>query len=129
MQSATVIYAWSVTLITQKKIWSSWSTNYREESKEYQFIDAVRNCFLFLHIDKPTRIRGDDEQSLLDLLFTIEEFQVSNVVHHAPLGNSDHSVISFDYHCYLEYSKPKIFYDYRKMDYVAMKSDTRLRVW
>ena len=109
--------------------WSSWTTNHGEESKEYQFIETVRDCFLFQHIDKPTRIRGEDEPSLLDLVFTNEELQVSNVVHHAPLGKSDHSVISFDYHCYLDYSKPKKFYDYRKADIEAMKSDTSLQSW
>ena len=109
--------------------WSTWSTKHGEESKEFKFIEAVRNCFLFQHIDKPTRVRGDDEPSLLDLLLTNEELQVSNVAHHAPLGKSDHSVISFDYHCYLDHSKPKKFFDYRNADVAAMKSDESLQDW
>ena len=109
--------------------WNSWSTNHGEDSKESQFIEAIRDCFWFQHIEKPTRIRGNDEPSLIDLLLTNEELQVSNVVHHAPLGKSDHSVISFDYHYYLDHSKPKKIYDYRKTNLHAMKSDSSLRDW
>ena len=36
--------------------------------------------------------------SLIDFIFTDEAMQVSDIVHHAPLGNSDHSVISFKFH-------------------------------
>ena len=109
--------------------WASWSTKHGEESKEANFIETVRDCFLYQHIEKPTRIRGNDEPSLIDLLLTNEEMQVSNVVHHAPLGKSDHAVISFSFHCYLDFTKPKTIYDYRKADFNAMKADPNLLVW
>ena len=49
-------------------------------------MEAVRDCFLFQHVEEPTRIRGNDNPSLIDLILTNEELQVSIVVHHAPLG-------------------------------------------
>ena len=64
----------------------------KDESKKAKFIETIKDCFLFQHIDKPTRVRGNDEPSLIDLLLTNEELQVSNTVHHAQLGKSDHSL-------------------------------------
>ena len=100
--------------------WKSWTTSHGDDSKEFKFIESLRDCFLFQHIDKPTRVRGNDDPSLIDLLLTNEENQVSDVVHHAPLGKSDHSVISFNYHCYLDFFKPKKCYNYRKANFDGM---------
>ena len=100
-----------------------------ENSKEIRFIEAVRDCFLFQHIEESTRTRGNEDPSLIDLLLTNEEMQVSNAVHHSPLGKSDHSVITFNYHCYLDFSKPKICYNYHKADYDGMNSELETSNW
>ena len=102
--------------------WTNWSTPMNEKSTEARFIEAVRDCYLFQHISTPTRHRGTDNPSLLDLLFTDEEMNVSDIQHHSPLGKSDHNVIIFDYNCYLDFSKPKDMYSYSKGDYPAMRS-------
>ena len=109
--------------------WKSWTTPHGENSKEVEFIEAVRDSFLFQHIEEVTRTRGNDDPSLLDLVLTNEELQVSNIVHHSPLGKSDHSVITFDYHCYLDFSKPKVCYDYRKADFEGMKTELESSNW
>ena len=100
--------------------WSSWTTNDGSESIEAKFIDTVKDCFYHQHIYKPTRRRGNDMPSQLDLIFTDEEMQVTNVQHLAPLGKSDHSVILFDFCSYIDYSKPKDTYNYNKGDYEGM---------
>ena len=84
--------------------WTQWSTSMSEQSVEANFIEAVRDCYFFQHIAKPTRSRGTDTPSVLDLLFTDEEMNVSDIQHHSPLGKS---VIISEYHCYLDFSKPK----------------------
>ena len=81
---------------------------------ELKFIEAVRDSFLHQHVEKPTRRRGNDDPSLLDLIFTDESMQVSEIVHHAPLGKSDHSVITFDFHCYLDFTTQKDKYSLNK---------------
>ena len=48
--------------------------------------------------------------------------QVSDIVHHAPLGKIDHSVISFKFDSYLDYTKPKERYLYEKADFQAMRN-------
>ena len=75
--------------------WSNWTTNHGEESTESHFIETCRDCFLLQHVDRATRRRCSDEPSTLDLIFTNEEMQVSEVKHTPPLGKSDHDVLVF----------------------------------
>ena len=81
------------------------------------------------HIDKPTRRRGNGQPSQIDLVFTDEVMQVSDIVHHAPLGKSDHSVITFQFHCYLNYSKPKERFVYAKVNYDGMRNHFLESCW
>ena len=74
-------------------------------------------------------MRGNDKPSLIDLIFSDELMQVSNVEHHAPLGKSDHNVITFKFHCYLDYSKPKISYAYHRADFDAMRRNLVENKW
>jgi hypothetical protein len=100
--------------------WLYFTTSHKVDSIERKFIETTQDCFLHQHIVKPTRKRGNDEASLLDLIFTNEELQVADIAYHAPLGKSDHNVISFHYNCYLDFTKPKERYNYRKADFAAM---------
>ena len=95
---------------------------HNEGNKEAIFIETIRDCFLYQHIHESTRRRGNDEASLIDLIFTDETMQVSGIVYRAPLGKSDHSVISFKFHSYLDYTKPKERYSYEKVDFQAMRN-------
>ena len=96
---------------------------------ENRFIETVRDCYLHQHNNANSRRRGNDRPSLIDLVFSDEQLQVSDVVHHAPLGKSDHSVICFNYHCYLDYSKPKKRYFYNKADFGSMKNELLASKW
>ena len=86
-----------------------------ENSAEVLFLEAVRDSYLYQQVEHATRRRGNDDPSLNDLIFTHEEMQVYNVSHHSPLSNSDHSVITFNYKCYLDYAKPTGRYNYDGM--------------
>ena len=103
--------------------WTTWSTPCNEESAESMFIEAVKDSFLHQHVEKATRSRGNDDPSMLDLVFTDEAMQISELNHHSPLGKSDHSVVTFNFHCYLDYGKQKDRLNYTKGDYVAMRND------
>ena len=86
----------------------NWLTQTRnEESKEAQFIETLRDCYLYQQLLEPTRSRSTDNPSLIDFLLTNEVMQVSDIVYHAPLDKSNHCVIICKYHCYLDYSQPK----------------------
>jgi len=109
--------------------WKSWTTSKSENSDEYKFIETVRDCYLHQHLLEPTRRRGTDEPSLIDLVFTDEAMHVSDITHHAPLGKSDHSVIAFKFNCYLDYSKPKKRFIYEKANYEGMKNHLNSTNW
>ena len=109
--------------------WSNYSTNESEESKEYRFLETVRDCFIHQHISKPTRIRGNNDPSLLDLVLSDEPLQVSNIKHHAPLGNSDHCVITFNFHCYADINPPQPRYCFQKADFQAMNDNLHESNW
>ena len=109
--------------------WKTWTTPHDESSKESKFLDVLRDCFLFQHVEEVTRTRGNDEPSLIDLILTNEELQASDIVHQSPLGKSDHAVISFNYHCYLDFSKPKTCYQYHKADFDGMVEELESSNW
>ena len=113
-----------------KKInWTSWSAQSGENSVELKFIEAARDSFLHQYVEKPTRRRGNDDPSLLYLIFTDESMQVSEIAHYAPLGKSDHSVITFDFHCYLDFTTQKDKYSFDKGDYESMRSELINSKW
>ena len=106
-------------------IWVSWTNTRNDESKEFKFIETVRDCYLHQHNEEVSRRRGNDEPSNIDLIFTDEALQVSDIVHHPlppppPLGKSDHDVITFNFNCYL---------NYHKTDYSAMRQYLELTKW
>ena len=39
----------------------------------YKFLECIRDCYLFQHVNENTRQRGEDNPSMLDLIFTNEE--------------------------------------------------------
>ena len=41
--------------------WLSWTSPHKEDSKEMKFIEAVGDCYLHQHLEKPTCKRGNDE--------------------------------------------------------------------
>lgn len=83
----------------------------------YRFLECVRDCYYFQHITEPTRQRGTDRPSTLDLIFTNEEDMIENLNISAPLGKSDHSVLNFDIVHELATQKKKIKVLYEKADY------------
>ena len=113
-----------------KKInWKNMTTTESENSIEQKFIDCIQDSYLYQHVNKPTRIRGTDEPSLLDLVLTNEEYQVSDMRHHAPLGRSDHSVLSFKFQCYIEKVSTQTKYMYHKGDYDSMRESLIQSNW
>ena len=87
------------------------------ESKEAKFIDIIEECYLYQHTNRPTRCRGDDMPSQLDIIFTNELEMASDVQHMAPLGESDHQMLKFNFNCYAEYTGTQQRFNYNRGDY------------
>ena len=88
------------------------------EDLNHQFIECIRDCFYFQHITEPTRQRGSDTPSTLDLIFTNEEHMIDELNIEAPLGNSDHSILKFKFKCTMECKPPKLQAMIKKGDYI-----------
>ena len=102
--------------------WNTYLTSSDGNSKESQFLECLRDCFLNQKCTKPTRIRLNNEPSLLDLVLVSNDQSIDNIDYESPLGKSDHRVLQFQYQCSvrrLNYKKVKFYYD--KADYTAMK--------
>ena len=100
--------------------WNSWSSGSSSMDDGYKFIECIRDSFLFQHVSTPTRGRGSDKPSCIDLVLTNEELMIENLDIGAPLGRSDHAMISFDFICKTEECPPKILFQYEKADYKKM---------
>jgi len=95
-------------------------------SAEKLFIDAVNDSYLFQHVSSPTRARGNQCPSILDLIFTNEEGMVSSLLLLAPLGKSDHGLLSFQLHCYMDKtSSIEWRRNYNKGDYEKLRNELR----
>ena len=93
------------------------------EDFNHKFIECIRDNFLFQHVTEPTRKRGQDEPSTLDLIFTNEENMVKDLEYLPPLGRSDHSVIKFNIPCARDIREPKIIVKYEKGNYKEMNEE------
>ncbi|CAG2257804.1 unnamed protein product [Mytilus edulis] len=104
--------------------WETWSTPTNEQSREYKFIECLRDCFLYQHVLKPTRGRINQDPHILDLLLTNEEGMISDVEYLSPLGKSDHSVLTFKFNCYIEETNSeRIKFYYDKADLDGLRTD------
>ena len=64
------------------RIWWSATHDTPVESKEAKFIYIIGECCLYQHTNGPTRCRGDDMPSQLDLIFLTNELEMVSDVQH-----------------------------------------------
>lgn len=104
--------------------WEDISTTERNtESVSNKLIETVRDCYLEQSVTENTRARGTDTPSLLDLILSYDNNQITNIQYLSPIGLSDHSIITFVYQVEsetCEYKVKRYFYD--KGDYKSMRA-------
>ena len=112
-------------------IWKNWSTpGLSNSSEEFLFVAALRDCYLYQHITKWTRIRHGQEPSILDLVITNEEDMTEDIEYLSPHGKSDHIVICFNFICYIQQTnKDKLTYCYEKGNCDAMRTELEHIDW
>ena len=80
--------------------WCEMNTTVSEWHIASQFLECVRDSYLFQHVNTPTRYREGNVSSVLDLIFTNEEEMVTDLEFLPGLGKSDHLVLAFTLNCY-----------------------------
>ena len=73
--------------------WQYISTSHDENSKEHQFIEAVKDSYLNQHIDRPTRLTKNNQPSFLDLMLADKTLVPISIESISPLGKGDHTLI------------------------------------
>ena len=82
--------------------WSTHTVRGENTSYQHQIFDCVNDLFLTETIKEPTRFRGTNTPSALDWILTNNSQCIHDIKVGAPLGLSDHSLISLLYQCNLE---------------------------
>ena len=101
-------------------IWSSWTNNY-EDSFDNAFINCLRDSFFHQHVTIQTRSRYNKNPSILDLILTNDGGMISSLSHLSPLGKSNHFILTFNFHYYIQHRRHyRIQYSYKKRDYSTM---------
>ena len=88
------------------------------------FLEKLSDLYLSQLVSEPTRKRGDNIPSLLDLVITNSSPSIDAITHLSPLGLSDHCLLSFTFRCYLDYT------DYCTKQYYMNKANwDRMRIY
>ena len=72
-----------------------WTTEYAPTKYRQDFIETLRDCFLYQNVTEPTRYRENQAHNLLDLIISNEKGTVQDLEYHPPLGESDHLCLTF----------------------------------
>ena len=93
-----------------------WTHEYAADNFDIApFLDTIQNSYLTQHVLQPTRYRGRDESSLVDLVFTNENGMINEIIHDAP--HNDHECLMFSFQCYKDILKMPEMPNYFKADY------------
>ena len=93
-----------------------------ETSKDFYFLESLKDSFMEQHISEPTRGRGTDTPSILDLVITKNDDVIEDLKIEAPLGKSDHAVIQGNLACQFKQKVvKKTRYVYDEADFKKLK--------
>ena len=104
----------------------NWETHslVKECARAEDFLELVDSMYLHQHVLKPTRARGTDQESLLDLILPNEEGMVADLRHDALLGMSDHWCLNFNIVCFSDPPQDGAArFLYHRGNYQAMRDD------
>ena len=74
----------------------SWDGTNSNKGDNEVFVECSKDAYLIQKVTKSTRnVRLDQQANIVDLVLTNVESMISEIVHCAPLGASDHNVLLF----------------------------------
>ena len=78
--------------------WESLSTTCNENRMEYKFLECLRDTYMYQLVRQPTTFRENNKPSILDLVLSTNEDNLSEINYLPSLGKSDHLVLTFNIH-------------------------------
>lgn len=109
--------------------WETESTNSSENHPSNAFLELVKDNFLQQHVNKPTRIRGNDQPSILDLVLSDNPEHVGEIIFNSPLGNSNHVCLSFTLKINFDEIKTRVTRNYCRGNYETIKTNLSACDW
>ena len=104
-----------------------WSTRTTINKRDHEFIETIRDAYLFQHINTPTRHRHNQNSNILDLILSNNEMAITDIKIESPLGKSDHATIKFSVNCNLDIKDNVINkFSFQKGNYERMKEELSL---
>ena len=74
----------------------NWENLSSQNNTEKNFIDKLQDNYLSQMVTVPTRKRGSDRSTMLDLIITKQPDKITDIDIRSPLGSSDHATIYFN---------------------------------
>ena len=82
--------------------WSQECNNVGANQETTNFLEGIRDAYMYQHVKQPTRQRGDHHQHTLDLVLSNELDMVDELNYGPPIGKSPHAVLKWRVRCYCE---------------------------
>ena len=103
--------------------WETLEAKNHKHNWNENLLNLITDSCLHQHITEPTRHRGTDRPSMLDLIFTRQVEDITDINHGSPLGMSDHDVIDMSYWTEIKKNTKqyKRRHNYKKGDYKKLK--------
>ena len=100
----------------------NWESDTTTNHQSQKFLDKIISGYWTQNVKGPTRYRGNNIPTLLDLVFSNEESLINRIDIREPLGFSDHTLIDFDCICSSEeIEKSNVKYLMDKGNYVKFR--------
>ena len=68
--------------------------------RDIEFVEDIRDTYLYQMVTKPTRIRLGQTADIAVLVLMNDEFFITEIEYYCPLGKSDNHVIKFNMQLY-----------------------------
>ena len=112
--------------------WENGECESASSSESALFLETTLDLFLHQNVIGPTRFREGQKPSRLDLVSTEDENSIDDITSHAPLGKSDHSVLTWTYQITNADQSQKVCSDklnFHRGNYEAMNRSLAMVDW
>jgi exonuclease III len=106
-----------------------WDSQSAKTILERQFIEFVQEQYLTQHVRENTRFREGHEDSLLDLILTDRPSLIGKLDNLAPLGKSDHCILSYELDIGTTPPAKEESYRYYRGNYARMREEMAETDW
>ena len=109
-----------------------WKGYSRMTGENEEFTECIKDAFLIQKVEKPTRnVRLDQQANIVDLVLINEDAAISEIIHCAPLGNSDHDILFFQINVLKQKKKQEQLkkFNLNKGNYTEMRKNMNKENW